>query len=70
MNAVRFLASDWNFLGTFSATSNIAATALFETNLISIKNFNIQHPGSTSFILNKVTLFKTPPYSLYVTESL
>lgn len=36
---------------------------------MSLNKFTIS-TGSTSFLLNKVTLFKTPPYSLLVIEKL
>ena len=70
MNAARFVGSDWLFKGTFVASSNLAASALFEMNFISLTTLKIRSEECTSFTLNKVTLFKTPPYSLLLIDSL
>jgi len=69
MNVVRFYGSNWIFAGTLTATSNLASAFLFSTNQLMLNSLKIRPEECTSFILNKVTLFKTPPYSLLLESS-
>ncbi|EGR28941.1 hypothetical protein IMG5_166610, partial [Ichthyophthirius multifiliis] len=69
-NVVRFKASTWVFGAPFSAKSVNVETAVFQTNLLSLQGLDcVKVPGSSDAILiEKNTLFKTPPFSLLITE--
>jgi len=64
MNVANFLGSNWIFTGNFTASSNLTSVFVFSTNQLILNSLKIQPEENTPFILNKVTLFKTPPYSL------
>ncbi|EAS04487.2 transmembrane protein, putative (macronuclear) [Tetrahymena thermophila SB210] len=74
LNAIRFQAQIWTIKTPFYMTSSQEITAAFQTNLINLNNFqvvtvtdNTQNPPQPfKLVLNKASLFKTPPYSLNV----
>ncbi|KAL4492983.1 hypothetical protein ABPG72_020762 [Tetrahymena utriculariae] len=74
LNAIKFQAQIWTIKTPFYMSSSTEITAAFQTNLINLNNFQVvtvtdstqNPPQPFRLILNKASLFKTPPYSLNV----